>query len=163
MLFHRHKNNTCESRDFRRHTYSGVEWRREYSTRYFILIKYLREYSHLRFVHMGPYESWIWRGSLGLLHYGNLEKCSGLMKWHVMTCHLMPWNFERILKLVLTDARNNFSCKMITCHFGDVALDDVAYDDMAFCDTWHDDVSNVDTSHGASRSILAEYYIVQIH
>ena len=61
----------------------------------------------------------------------NPEKCSGLMTWHVMTwhvmtCHMMTWNFERVLKLVLTNARDNFSCKIITCHFGDVALDDVA-------------------------------------
>ena len=58
-----------------------------------------------------------------------------------MTCHFDDMTFERILKLVLINARNNFICKMITTHFGDVALDDVAS-----CDTWHDDVSNFDTS-----------------
>ena len=76
------------------------------------------------------------------------------MTWHVMTWHVMTWNFERMLKLVLTNARDNFSCKMITCHFGDVALDDVAYDDMTLCDTWCDDVSKVDTSHGLLEEIL---------
>ena len=45
-----------------------VEWSsvENMSARYFILIKYLREYSHISFVHMGPFRSQVWRERLRL-------------------------------------------------------------------------------------------------
>ena len=51
--------------------WSGIE---NMSARYFILIKYLREYSHISFVHIGPFPSRVWRERLGLLHNMKFEK-----------------------------------------------------------------------------------------
>ena len=77
--------------------WSGVE---NMSARYFTLIKSLKEYSHISFVHMGPFWSQVWRERLGLLQnmkFGKVFQVDDMVRDDISFDDMA---FERILILI---------------------------------------------------------------